>query len=91
MKNFQKRLPTERKNNFHDKLILKTCSVTSNYPWKTLSPLWDTYSGLQIKKFQKIEQSGTNTALFGGDFLQTVYESFFWTMLVCCGESCVLF
>ena len=30
--NHRNRVPTERKNDFHDKIILKTRSATSNYP-----------------------------------------------------------
>ena len=32
-KNFQTRSPAERKNDFRTKILLETCSATSNYLW----------------------------------------------------------
>ena len=65
-KKFQTRSPAERKNDFHIKILLETCSATSNYPWNWLSCHQDMYCGLYMKKFKKLEQMRPFSALFGG-------------------------
>ena len=73
-KNFQTRSPAERKNDFHIKILLETCSATSNYPWNWLSCHQDMYCGLYMKKFFKIEQIRHFSALFGGVFMQFLHK-----------------
>ena len=43
-----------RKNNFHMKIILETCSATSKYPWDVISWLQSTYCVAHDRKLEKI-------------------------------------
>ena len=73
-KKFHTRSPAERKNDFHPKILLETCSATSNYPRNLLSCHQNKYCGLQMKKLKKIEQIPHFSALFGGVLLQFLYN-----------------
>ena len=72
-KNFQTRSPAERNNDFHAKMLLETCSATSNYPWNWLSCNQNMYCGLYMKKIKKIEQIRHFSALFGGVLVQFLH------------------
>ena len=76
-KKFHTRSPAERKNDFHPKILLETCSATSNYPRNLLSCHQNKYCGLQMKKLKKIEQIPHFSALFGGVLLQFLHISSF--------------
>ena len=47
----------DRKHHFDVKIILETCSGTSNYPWDTISwhldMFWDTYGRRMQKRCEK--------------------------------------
>ena len=89
-KKIQTRSPAERKNDFHIKILLETCSATSNYPWNWLSCHQDMYCGLYMKKFKKLEQMRPFSALFGGgllQFLHTLWKGYL--TLYQTGLSCV--
>ena len=42
-----------RKNDFDTKILLGTCSETSNYPWDTISWLRNKYWDVQSRKRKK--------------------------------------
>ena len=55
-----------RRYGFGIKIILESCSETSNYPWDTLSWHRETYWRLCKKKQKKMCQKRTKSALFLG-------------------------
>ena len=71
VKNFQTRSPAGLKNDFRAKILLESCSVTSNYPWNALSFHQEAYYGLPTMKLKKIEQICANSALFGGGYCKS--------------------
>ena len=56
------------KNYFNIKIILETCSATSNYPWHTISWPWSTYCGAYGRRLQnhvKINEKSVKYYIFG--------------------------